>query len=131
MSWRFHHTGIATSSVDRALNRLTDVGIGEVTEFVDSRQGVRGKFVAIGDSLLELLEPLDGDETLAPWLENGNRLYQIAFEVDDFDGEIDRARSKNLRIVREPLPAVAFGGRRVAFLMPIPGMLIELIESAS
>ena len=131
MFWRFHHAGMATASIDRALGRLSDVGIGEVTEFVDPLQGVRGMFVEIGDSRVELLEPIDGDETLAPWLEHGNRVYQIAFEVDDLDAEIEQARSNRVRIVREPLPAVAFGGRRVAFLMPLPGMLIELIETTN
>jgi methylmalonyl-CoA/ethylmalonyl-CoA epimerase len=131
MTWRFHHTGLATSSVDRALSRLSDVGIGDITEFVDPLQGVRGIFVDVGDSRIEILEPLEGDDTLSPWLENGNRMYQIAFEVDDLDEEIERARSRKVRVVREPLPAVAFNGRRVAFLMPLPGMLLELIESAN
>ena len=130
MTWRFHHAGMATASIERALSRLSDVGVGDVTRFTDPLQGINGAFVEVGDSRIELLEPLGDDRTLEPWLEHGNRIYQVAFEVDDLDAEIERARTNRVRIVREALPAVAFDGRRVAFLMPLPGMLIELIESA-
>ena len=43
---------------------------------------------------LEILEPMDADETLSPWLTVGNRVYQIAFEVDDLDVELEDVRSK-------------------------------------
>lgn len=83
----------------------------------------------LGDTLIELLEPLPGDETLLPWLQEGNRVYQIAFETNDLDRQLDEMRSRGVLVVREPLPAVAFDGRRVAFLMPLPGLLVELIEA--
>lgn len=102
---------------------------GEAKDFADALQGIRGRFVEIGNMNLEILEPLDDDETLSPWLTVGNRMYQIAFEVDDLDAELEKARVQKIRIVREAQPAIAFEGRRVAFLMPAPGILVELIES--
>jgi methylmalonyl-CoA/ethylmalonyl-CoA epimerase len=128
-SWRFHHVGIATNSIDSFSRRISDVSTGEAKDFADALQGIRGRFVEIGNMNLEILEPLDDDETLSPWLTVGNRMYQIAFEVDDLDAELEKARVQKIRIVREAQPAIAFEGRRVAFLMPAPGILVELIES--
>lgn len=128
-NWRFHHVGIATNSINSFSRRISDVSTGEAIDFADSLQGIRGRFVEIGNMNLEILEPLDDDETLSPWLTAGNRMYQIAFEVDNLDDELEEARVQKIRIVREAQPAVAFEGRRVAFLMPAPGILVELIES--
>lgn len=128
-NWRFHHVGLATESVSSFLKRFNDVEVSEILDFEDSLQGVHGKFVSVGDVVIEVMEPLNNDKTLEPWLLSGNRLYQIAFEVDDLDLELKGAREKRIRVVRDPHPATAFGGRRVAFLMPAPGLLIELIES--
>ena len=127
-NWRFHHVGIATNSIDVFTRRINDVATGEVFDFVDPIQGIRGRFIEIGNLNFEILEPLDHDETLSPWLTAGNRIYQIAFEVEDLDSELKKAREQKIRIVRNAEPAVAFNGRRVAFIMPAPGILIELIE---
>lgn len=129
--WRFHHVGIATRSVNAFEGRFVDISDKVENRFSDPVQGVSGHFVRVGDSLIEVLEPLGEDKTLEPWLSNGNRAYQIAFEVENINLEIDNARRDRIRIVREPHPAVAFGGRKVAFLMPVPGLLIELIEAES
>jgi methylmalonyl-CoA/ethylmalonyl-CoA epimerase len=128
--WRFHHVGLATKSVESFLSRFGDVEIAETLEFEDQVQGVHGKFVDFAGIALEVMEPLNGDPTLEPWLTAGNRIYQIAFEVDDLDTELENAKKDTVRVVREAHPAVAFNGRRVAFLMPVPGLLIELIEAS-
>lgn len=128
--WRFHHIGLATNSVESFLSRFGDIENVETFEFEDTIQGVYGKFVNVGGVALEIMEPLNSDPTLAPWLKEGNRIYQIAFEVDELDAEIVNAQNEKIRIVRQPHAAVAFNGRRVAFLMPAPGLLIELIESS-
>ena len=127
-NWRFHHVGIATNSIDSFADRISDLCSGTSTRFTDLTQGIQGMFVEIGNMNLEILEPFGDDLTLEPWLTVGNRIYQIAFEVNDLDAELKKARSKGIRVVREAHPAVAFDGRRVAFLMPAPGILIELIE---
>jgi methylmalonyl-CoA/ethylmalonyl-CoA epimerase len=129
-SWRFHHVGIATNSIDSFANRICDLTSGEGTRFTDLIQGIQGMFVEIGNMNLEILEPLGDDLTLEPWLTLGNRIYQIAFEVSDLDEELEMARRNRIRVVRDAQPAIAFAGRRVAFLMPAPGILIELIEDS-
>jgi len=128
-SWRFHHVGVATNSIESFSRRMNDVSTDKIRDFLDPLQGIRGRFVEIGNMNLEILEPLDDDDTLSPWLTVGNRMYQIAFEVENLDAELESARLQKIRVVREAQPAIAFEGRRVAFLMPAPGILVELIES--
>lgn len=129
-SWRMHHVGIATRNLDGLTGRLENVGFDLEKRFTDPLQGVDGAFLLGGDSRIELLAPLEGSDTLEPWLNSGNRMYQIAVEVDDLDAEIASVRDAGGRLVREPMPAVAFDGRRIAFMMIGTGFLLELIESA-
>ena len=128
--WRLHHVGIATRGFAGLARRLAAVGFEPEREFSDPAQGITGLFTTAGDLRLELLAPLDGDPTLDAWLTAGNRMYQVAVEVDDLEGEIRSVQDAGGRLVRAPLPAVAFDGRRVAFLMVGTGFLLELVESA-
>jgi methylmalonyl-CoA/ethylmalonyl-CoA epimerase len=127
--WRLHHVGIATPTLARLGRRLEAVGFEPELEFTDPAQGVTGLFTTVGDLRIELLAPLDNDPTLAPWLTHGNRMYQVAVEVADLEAEIESVVEAGGRLVRPPLPAVAFDGRRVAFLMVGAGFLVELIET--
>jgi hypothetical protein len=128
-NWRFHHIGIATNQHDVLVKRLRNLGFGEDLDFEDPLQGVGGTFLSGGEMRVEILEPLDNSDTLSPWLANGNRCYQVAFEVPDLDEALTFCGVQGARVVRSPLPSAAFDGRRIAFVMPFPGFLIELIES--
>lgn len=127
-SWRFHHIGIATNQHDVLVKRLRNLGFIEALEFEDPVQGVSGTFLGGGGMRVEILKPLNQSETLSPWLTNGNRCYQVAFEVPDLDEALTFCGEQGARVVRPPQSSVAFDGRRIAFVMPFPGFLIELIE---
>jgi methylmalonyl-CoA/ethylmalonyl-CoA epimerase len=89
---------------------------------------VSGRFLAGGGPRLELLIPLTSEGHLTPWLKSGVKLYHWAHETSDFEVELGRLRGEGAKVVVAPVPAVAFGGRRIAFLM-LPNMLLtELIE---
>lgn len=111
------------------MRRLSDLGFIQELEFDDPLQGVSGTFLLGGEMRVETLEPLGDSETLAPWLAHGNRCYQIAFEVPDLEAALIFCGEQGARLVRSPVPSTAFGGRRIAFVMPFPGFLIELIEA--
>ncbi len=128
---RFHHLGIATTSLARDVSAYALLGYRpEGQEFEDDRQGVRGLFlVDASGPRLELLEPLPGSQTLSPLLERGVKCYHHAYEVQALEPAIRELRTARARSVRAPLPAVAFQGRRIAFLMLPNGWMVELIES--
>jgi len=126
----FHHIGIACRDIDREQRAWTPVGyVSEGDAFADPAQGVRGRFLIGPGPRLELLEPLAGDTTLAPWLGAGSRMYHHAYEVPDLDAAVAGMCDEGARVAREPLPAVAFGGRHVCFLALRSMILVELIGS--
>jgi methylmalonyl-CoA/ethylmalonyl-CoA epimerase len=125
----FHHAGVACRDIGGEAARLAPLGYApEGMPFVDPRQGVRGMFVVGGGPRLELLEPLpDTPGMLAPWLERDVKLYHLAYETGELGAAIEHLRSAGAKLVAGPTPAVAFGGREIAFLMLPNRMLVELI----
>jgi len=127
----FHHIGYATASIERELSTFALLGYRiEGEYFTDTVQGISGCFVVGPGPRIELLQSLPGATTLAPWLASGVRMYHLAYLVDDIGQATAWARAQRARITVEPVPAVAFGGRRIAFAMLRNGLLIEFVEKA-
>ena len=57
--------------------------------------------------------------------------YHVCYECDDIEAEIERLRKKRFKVIAPPASAVAFGGRRVAFVYSLSIGLIEFVESES
>ncbi len=125
----FHHIGVACRSIDKELNQFAALGyVVEGPRFVDPRQGIRGQFVCGAAPRLELLEALDEEGgVLAPWMRSGIKLYHLAYETVWLAKSIAAMRVRGAKLVVEPVPAVAFAGREIAFLMLRNRMLVELI----
>ena len=56
-------------------------------------------------------------------------LYHVCYAVEDLEAQIEKFYQAGCAVVSGPNPAVAFGGRRVAFLYTPQDDLIELVES--
>lgn len=124
----FHHIGYACASLARERAGFEALGYGAEGEiFEDPAQGIRGLFLTGPGPRIELLENLAGHATLTPWLERGTRMYHLAWRVADLDAALTAAHRAGARSTRAPLPAVAFGGARIAFVMLRQGLLVELI----
>ncbi len=126
----FHHIGLACLDLNHEAEKLAALGYSaEGADFADPIQGVRGRFLTGGGPRLELLSPASESGVLTPWLKSGAKMYHLAYEVDDLPQSIAKLRQQRAKVVVQPVPAVAFGGRHIAFLM-LPNMLLcELIES--
>jgi methylmalonyl-CoA/ethylmalonyl-CoA epimerase len=124
----FHHIGYATTSIERELPWFQSMGYSPSDAFVDAVQGVSGCFLSGAGPRIELLENLPESDTLTPWLTAGTRMYHLAYEVDDVSAMATRAKTLRGRLLVGPVPAVAFGGRSIAFVMLRNGLLLELIE---
>lgn len=130
---RFHHVGIACRDIAAEFALFECLGyIAEGPCFEDPCQRVRGMFAVSGSHRIELLEPICCREPspLDSWLAKGIRLYQFAYESDHFDVDINRVRSCGLLMIGEPMPSVAFGGRKIVFFLMRNRLLLELIEGA-
>lgn len=127
----FHHLGYACASIAREQPFFEALGYWQKGErFCDPAQGVTGCFLEGAGPRIELLENLVGSQTLTPWLNAGVRLYHFAYEVDDLDETLAWCRGQRAKVTVQPVPAVAFGGRRIAFVMFRQGVMLEFIERA-
>jgi methylmalonyl-CoA/ethylmalonyl-CoA epimerase len=125
----FHHLGVACHDLDGEEKVLAALGYQrEGPDFEDPIQGIRGRFLIGPGPRLELLVALPGAGVLDPWLQKGVKIYHHAFEVADMTAglaALEAARGKRMGAV---VPAVAFGGRKICFVMMPNMMLFELIE---
>jgi methylmalonyl-CoA/ethylmalonyl-CoA epimerase len=126
----FHHLGMATESLEADLSAYAAIGYrAEGPMFTDPAQGIRGVFLVGDGPCLELLEPLPGSRTLMRLLQRGVKCYHHAYEVAALEEAIDSLRRSRAQVVSPPKPAVAFSGRRIAFVVLPNGWIVELIET--
>ncbi|MXR42170.1 methylmalonyl-CoA epimerase [Halobaculum sp. WSA2] len=123
------HAGIATddaAELAALYADLLDCEIAHEEEF----DGMAVVFLELGDSYLELLEPLGDEGTIAGYLDrNGSGIHHLAFATDDIAGALDRARDLGVELIdEEPRPGA--WGHEVAFLHPrdTGGVLVEFVE---
>jgi methylmalonyl-CoA/ethylmalonyl-CoA epimerase len=126
----FHHLGYACASIARERSAFELLGYQqEGSSFSDPIQAVNGCFMVGPGPRVELLENSEGSNTLTPWLDAGTKLYHLAYEIEiTLDEALRWVLRERARVVVQPVPAVAFGGRYVCFVMFRHGLLIELIE---
>jgi len=123
------HIGIAVRSIaDARIYAALGLDVDHV-ETVQT-QGVKTAFLSVGDSNLELLEPLGPESSVAKFIEKrGEGIHHICLRVDDIESYIAKLKTEGFRLIDEaPVPGAH--GCRVAFLHPAAGhgVLIELSE---
>ena len=131
---RFHHVGYAVEAIEPYLKEFFEPLFGPCPVspvYEDPIQRVRVVFVEVPPGTrIELVEPLDENSPVRRFIgDQRGGLYHLCFEVDDLDAEIARFRRRRCLPLTPPAPAVAFGGRRIVFLMTPQRDLIELLES--
>ncbi|MBN2909791.1 methylmalonyl-CoA epimerase [Polycladomyces sp. WAk] len=125
------HIGIAVRSLDEAIPLYRDIlGLAwEGTETVESEQ-VRVAFFRIGETRIELLEPLSPESAIAKHLEKrGEGIHHIALEVSDIERRLSELAEQGVRLIHER-PKQGAHNAKVAFLHPksTGGVLFELCE---
>ncbi len=127
----FHHVGVACRDLDAEAGPWLSIGYAaEGVDFEDQIQQVRGRFLVGVGPRLELLVGLGPSSPAAAALARGSKFYHQGFVTPRFEESLAALRRARCKVTVGPTPAVAFGGRRIAFLM-MPNMnLIELIEGA-
>ncbi|RUM37989.1 MAG: methylmalonyl-CoA epimerase [Desulfobulbus sp.] len=128
---KIDHIGIAVHSIAEA-RRFYEETLGLVCEKVEEvvSQKVRTAFFSLGETHIELLEPMDDSSPIAGFLKKrGEGFHHIAYESDDLLMQLDAARQQDCRLINEqPVPGA--GGKQIAFLHPgsTGGVLTEICE---
>ncbi len=128
---KIDHIGIATERLEDAAAVWQDaLGLQlDSTEEV-STQGVRVAMFSLGESHIELLEPLTSNSPVGKFLEKrGPGIHHIAVQVDDIREALASLKAKGLRLIDE-VPRVGAGNCLVAFIHPAAanGVLLELVQ---
>ncbi len=134
--WKLHHVGVAVADLDRAVAVHAKVFGQRLVSgpFVDPIQQVSVCFVRGDDPsepLIELIAPASEASPIAGYLTKGIGAYHVCYEVDDLEAALAHVRAERCIVVSGPAPAVAFGGRRIAWFFTPTRQLTELVERAS
>jgi methylmalonyl-CoA/ethylmalonyl-CoA epimerase len=129
---RIHHIGIAVASLDEgaAIWGPDGIGLTEEGREVVSAARTRVAMFPVGESRIELLEPMGDDSPVGISLaKRGAGIHHICFEVDDIRAEMDRMRGLGMRFTTDG-PTPGAHGSLVAFVHPkdTGRVLIELNE---
>ena len=129
---RIDHIGYAVKRIDRAMSSFEMLGYVFEPAIDDTDRNVKLAFGVKDGYRIELVAPLDKkqESPVDQYLSNAvGTPYHICYESDRFDEEIEELKSQGFKVVIEPKPAVAFGGRRVVFMMNIGFGLMEIVEA--
>jgi methylmalonyl-CoA/ethylmalonyl-CoA epimerase len=128
---KIDHIGIATRSIEEGLALWQDaLGLKpDLTEEV-TEQGVRVCMLPVGDTHIELLEPLGPETSVGKFLaKRGPGMHHVAIEVKDIRGSLEELKNRGARLIDET-PRIGAGGCLVAFIHPSStnGVLLELVQ---
>jgi methylmalonyl-CoA/ethylmalonyl-CoA epimerase len=129
----FHHIGFVVASIPGSVQGFLDSLQAEWdgTIFHDPNQAVRVTFLRgtrPGNPLFELVEPAGENSPVIPFLKRGGGLHHLCYEIDNLENQLALSRSQGGLVVRPPLPAVAFEGRRIAWVYTRNKLLLEYLE---
>ena len=134
MNVEIDHLGIAVGNLDDGLRfyqQLLGMRVShrETIEAERVNVAILPTGMAADAPRIELLEALDGESTIAKFIEKrGPGLHHIAFRVDDLAAATERLNVEGARLLNQPRAGA--GGHVYVFVHPAStgGVLLELIQ---
>lgn len=132
---KIDHTGYLVRDIQKALTQFEALGYTRDTDIIEdsAARNVALCFLHNGGVRIELVSPLHNgrpsvvDATLQ---RQGDGPYHICYRLEQpMEDALADLRRRGWLVVTPPEEAVAFGGRRVAFLFRLGVGLIELVEA--
>ena len=128
---RLNHVAVLVPNLEEALTFWQDqLGLSlDHVETVTS-MAVKIAFLPLGESEIELVQPITEDSGLAKFLaKRGPGLHHICIEVGDISEKLTDLKDKGVRLIDEE-PLMMDDGRQLAFIHPksAGGVLVELYE---
>ena len=128
---KLDHIGVAVKDLATALRFYEEtLGLENVHTEVIEEQGVRVAMLLVGESRIELLEPLGPTSPVAKHIEaRGEGVQHIAIEVDDIKAHLEDLAGKGAVLI-DKQPRIGAHGMKIAFLHPksTNGVLLELCQ---
>ena len=130
---KIDHIGIAVRSLAGAVKVYEDILGLKVSgyETVED-QGVNLAMIPVGDSRIELLEPLHAASPVEKFMaKRGEGIHHIAVSVDNIEEALERFKAAGARLI-DSAPRRGAHNSKIAFIHPASthGVLLELVEHA-
>lgn len=128
------HLGIAVKSLETAIPYWEQL-LGTKCYNIETvaEQKVKTAFFKIGQTKIELLEPMSEDSPVGKFIEKkGEGVHHIAFAVNDLPAALAKAENDGIQLI-DKAPRGGAEGLNIAFLHPKStfGVLTELCEDPS
>src|SRR5271163_867934 len=133
MIGRLNHVAIVVPDLAAATARYRDtLGAAVLPPHALPEHGVTAAFVELGNTRIELLEPLGADSPVRGFLARhaDGGMHHVCYEVADIRAARDRLWDAGARVLGDGEPTTGAHGKPVLFLHPkdFCGTLIELEE---
>lgn len=127
---KIHHVGVVVPDLDQAMALWRDLlGLRLTKSQTIQDQGVRAALLQVGESEIELLEPLSPDNGVGKFLaRRGGGLHHVCYETENVERELDGAKAKGIQLIdQKPRPGLA---GMICFLHPkaTRGVLVEYAQ---
>ncbi len=129
---RLHHVGYATRDIDAiAPTYVARFGYELSTDVIhDPLQTALVQFLKLPNeqSYLEFVAPDGPESKLAAVVKRGGGLNHLCYTSGPLEDAIAELEAGEMKLISDPKPAVAFGGRRICWLIGTDLLPIELVE---
>jgi len=134
MLGRLNHVALAVPDLEKACALYaSSLGVKLSVPQPLPEHGVTVVFVDLGNTKVELLEPLGEDSAISAFLEKNplGGMHHICYEVDDIRAARDGLIASGVRVLGDGEPKIGAHGKPVLFLHPkdFMGTLIELEQA--
>jgi methylmalonyl-CoA epimerase len=127
------HVAIVVKDLPQTLDLyVKTLGFRQVYRETIADQGVEAVGLEAGDSIVELLRPLDEESAIARYRGDADtKLHHTAYRVSDIAAELAKLKAAGVRLIDET-PRKGAHGNLIAFLHPksTGGVLVELCQPA-
>ena len=129
--WSIDHVAMVVDDLETTLAFYTrTLGFDTLYRETIAGQGVEAVGLRSGDSVIELLRPLEPTSPIARFRgDAAAKLHHVAYRVRDIVAELARLKAQGIRLIDEA-PRAGAHGNSIAFLHPksTGGVLTELCE---
>ena len=126
---KIDHIGYAVKDIDKAKKPMEEIGFVFEETVQDTERNIYIAFGGMDGYRVELVAPVSEGSPVDMYLGKvGPTPYHICYKSADIVNDIGRLKKKQFRITKPLSSAMAFGGKRVAFLYSLSAGLIEIVE---
>ena len=130
------HISIVVPDLEAAIKTMREVyglASGDIAENV--QQGVRLTYIDLGNSKIELIQPMTADSSIGRFLAKhpAGGLHHLCLGVTEIAPVTTALRRKGVRVLGDGVPAYNIHGQEIAFIHPADffGALVEIEQRQS